>query len=580
MPAPQSLDAGLIGASILSSLDLPVIVIDRSRAVVSFNPTAAMFCSLTPSHVSRPLRDVQFFADVKGLEELCEHAIAGGSSSQREVRDGTGSWFILRIVPYAGSDRKIAGAVLTLTNVTAFRASLEQAVYEREYTKAILNTVTEPLVVLDQELRVQTANQAFYAMFQVSREQTRGLRLYDLGTPDWDIPRLQQLLREAHADRQSEVLETEHEFPAIGRRTVLLTARRLSGGGALGQTILLSIEDITERKHAALIPARLAAIVESSDDAIISKDVHGVIMSWNAGAERIFGYAEAEACGRSILFLIPPDRVDEERMILERIQRGERIEHYETVRRRKDGRLLQVSLTVSPIKDPAGRIIGASKIARDITERRRTEEQLRNSLKEKEVLLKEIHHRVKNNLQIVSGLLNLQADTIQDPNIRELFEESRNRIKAMGLIHETLYSSPNLAMIDMAAYIRSLTDQLRGLYGEGITIDIRVHKILFDVDTAIPCGLILNELISNAIKHAFPTGTGRILVELTEADAGVVLAVQDDGIGMPPGIDPATTESLGLRLVDTLVHQLDGHLQIGRGQGTRAAIRFVPPQRG
>jgi PAS domain S-box-containing protein len=326
---------------------------------------------------------------------VCAQVIADGAPFRREVRDGD-RWFLLRIAPYTRSDRQIGGTVLTLTNVTAFRASTEQAIYEREYTKAILNTVIGPLVVLDADLRVETANRAFYAMFQVSREETQGVPLYDLGNHDWDTPRLWTLLKETISDNSEfQTLEVEHDFPAIGRRTLLLDARRLSRGGDPGHMILLAFQDITERKEAEVAKVRLAAIVESSDDAIISKDLNGVITSWNHGAEQLFGYRDSEIIGKPITLLIPPDRHDEEAVILPRIRRGERIEHYETVRRRKDGSLLDISLSVSPIKDAEGRIIGASKIARDITRRKQIEAALHEA---KEALAKsheELEKRVK-----------------------------------------------------------------------------------------------------------------------------------------------------------------------------------------
>jgi PAS domain S-box-containing protein len=389
----DSISADLVG--ILDTVDLPIVAVGRDFTVARFNRVAAAVLGLTPSDIGRSPRDIQLLTEVIDLEERCAQVIADGAPFRREVRDGD-RWFLLRIAPYTRSDRQIWGTVLTFTNVTAFRASMEQAIYEREYTKAILNTVIEPLVVLDADLRVQTANRAFYAMFQVSREETQGVPLYDLGNQEWDTPRLWTLLKETISDNSGfQTLEVEHDFPAIGRRTVLLDARRLSREGNPGHMILLAFQDITERKEAEVAKVRLAAIVESSDDAIISKDLNGVITSWNHGAEQLFGYRDTEIIGKPITLLIPPDRHDEEAVILPRIRRGERIEHYETVRRRKDGGLLDISLSVSPIKDAEGRIIGASKIARDITRRKQIEAALREA---KEALTKsheELEKRVK-----------------------------------------------------------------------------------------------------------------------------------------------------------------------------------------
>jgi PAS domain S-box-containing protein len=237
------------GGDIINSVDIPIIAIGRDCAIRRFNAAGAKLLALTLADLGQPVLTISMLTNVKDLNERCRDAIGSGASSQCEVRDATnGSWFVLRIAPYMGSEQRIDGGVLTLQNVTAFRASLEQAVYEREYTKAIINAVIDPLVVLDDECRVLAANQAFYTKFQISRDQANGARLYDIGSRDWEISRLQRFLKESHADNQSDA-EFEHEFPAIGHRTVLLNARRLSQRSNLGQMSLLVIQDITERKQ-------------------------------------------------------------------------------------------------------------------------------------------------------------------------------------------------------------------------------------------------------------------------------------------------------------------------------------------
>ena len=193
-------------------------------------------------------------------------------------------------------------------------------------------------------------------------------------------------------------LEVAHAFPDVGLRTLCVDAHPLSLPGQSGRRILLTFQDITARKHAEGANARLAAIVESSDDAIVGKTIEGIITNWNSGAERIFGYAPGDVIGKPITVLIPSDRHDEEPGILERIKCGERVEHYDTVRQRKDGTLVDVSLSVSPIKDATGRVIGASKIARDITQRK-------DSQKRQEFLTQEIHHRTNNIFSVVQAVI-------------------------------------------------------------------------------------------------------------------------------------------------------------------------------
>ncbi len=194
--------------------------------------------------------------------------------------------------------------------------------------------------------------------------------------------------------------------------------------------------DISERKRADETAQRLASIVESSDDAIVSKNLDGVVMSWNRGAERLFGYAAKEIVGKPIAILIPAERHDEEPSILERIGRGERIDHYETIRRRKDGGLVDISLTVSPVRDAAGRIVGASKIARDITERRRAQEH-------EALLLREMSHRVKNAFAVANALVSLSARSAETPE--SMAEAIRGRLEALGFAHELTLRDPAAA---------------------------------------------------------------------------------------------------------------------------------------
>jgi two-component system, chemotaxis family, CheB/CheR fusion protein len=219
----------------------------------------------------------------------------------------------------------------------------------------------------------------------------------------------------------------------------------------------------------------------------------------------------------------------------------------------------------------------------DITESRRVEARIAAALREKEVLLREVYHRVKNNLQVVSSLLNLQAGSIQDPSVREPFQESQRRIQAMSLVHQKLYGAEDLARTHARTYIKNLIEDLARMYDtEGrIAFDIHADGEL-DIDTAMPCGLILTELVSNALKYAFPTGQrGNVSVTLRpEAEDRWILRVQDNGIGIPPEIDIAHSDSLGLNLVHDLASQLGGRVELDRSQGTTFTIHFIPAQLG
>lgn len=214
----------------------------------------------------------------------------------------------------------------------------------------------------------------------------------------------------------------------------------------------------------------------------------------------------------------------------------------------------------------------------DITERNNTENQLKTSLKDKDMLLREIHHRVKNNLQIISSLLNLQSRYITDGEALDVFSESQNRVRSMAIIHEKLYNSENMSEIDFGEYISDLTESLFYSYRVNpskVKLKENMEEIFFDVDTAIPCGLIINELLTNCLKHAFPGDTkGEICVELFKKDDKYVLNVKDDGIGFPDDIDFKNTESLGLQLVNNLVSQIEGTLELDNTNGSSFNIIF------
>ncbi len=236
----------LIG--ILDTIDVPIVVVAGDCTLTRANRAAMEAFSLTTADIGRRLNTIAALGDVKDIEKLCAQVVADYAPIRRDVRSGDRR-FLLRAAPYSTATGEAACAVLTFTNVTAFRASVEQAIYEREYTKAILNTVANPLVVLDAQLRVQSGNRVFYSTFGISREQAQSMALRDLGDADWRASGLWAALTAlVSGSHEFEPLEIEREFPAVGRRTLLFDARRVMGEGE-ATTVLLAAQDITERKR-------------------------------------------------------------------------------------------------------------------------------------------------------------------------------------------------------------------------------------------------------------------------------------------------------------------------------------------
>jgi two-component system, chemotaxis family, CheB/CheR fusion protein len=371
--------------NLLSSINIPILMLDGELRIRRFTVLAQQMFNLIPTDLGRPFSDIQPNISIPDLATSIQTTIETLTIVEREVQDRVGHWYSLRIRPYRTSDNRIDGVTIGLIDIDTLKQTATIVEAARDYANAIVETVRNPLLVLDADLRVIRANRSFYESFQLSPAQAEQKSIFELGDREWDLPSLRSLLSNVR-DRDTDVQDFEltQILPAQSQRILLLNARQIRDD-LQEQSILLSIEDITDRRH--------------------------------------------------------------------------------------------------------------------------TEIQIQNSLTEKEVLLREIHHRVKNNLQIVSSLLSLQSNRIDDDRVIAMLQDNQSRIRAIATIHEILYRSPNLADLNLAEYIQTLVNNLFDSYTIDPTkIGLRINVaagINIDVDRAVLCGLMINELATNALKHGF-----------------------------------------------------------------------------
>jgi PAS domain S-box-containing protein len=331
----------------------------------------------------------------------------------------------------------------------------------------------------------------------------------------------------------------------------------------------------------ASVPELARMALDAAPTGMLMVDEQGIIVLVNRHVESLFGYARAELVGQPVETLIPARFRAGHPGFRAAFARDPHTRPMGAGRDlfglRKDGHEVPIEIGLNPLELPEGSFVLSSVV--DISFRKEAERQTRAALREKEVLLKEVHHRIKNNLQVVSSLLNLQAAQSTDEQVRAMFEASQNRVRSIALMHELLYQVKDLAHIDFGGYLRALVDGLfRSLAREGITWSLTADDTLLSLDHATPCGLLVNELVTNALKHAFPAGhSGEIAIRLARTGELVELEISDDGVGLPADVDVNAGATLGLDLVFTIAGQLGADVEVRRAPGVGYRFRFPAP---
>lgn len=481
------------------------------------------------------------------------------------------------------NDEKV---VLTLAHDLSWRQKLEDDLLEsKEKYKKLTQSSPDPIFVVDFEGRIIYANDSVSKISNMPVEELKGKRWMDITPiPKEEVQNLYKLFLMALDGYEQKPLEIK--IPKNNDFIYLeIYAALLESYGKIYAVQVIG-HDITERKFAerSLMESeeKFRQMAENIEEVfyIIDKKMNKIVYI-SPAYEKVWGrtcqslYTNPKSWIDSIH---PEDKKDAVHTIFNQSEEVHTIGkgiNYRIIL--PNGDIRWIWSRAFPVKGISGEIYRIAGIAMDITERKLHEDQIKHALKEKDAILREVHHRVKNNMQIISSLLNLQLEHLHDKKDVELFKESQNRVKSMSLIHGNLYQSENLSEINFNDYTQDLLREL--CISHDIDPDIKLNTdledVILNIETSIPCGLIINELATNSMIHGFPEGMkGEIYVGLSSQDKILTLTVRDNGVGFPEGIDLDNVETMGMNLVKTLVGQLDGTIELNRENGTEIVVKF------
>ncbi|HWN81429.1 MAG TPA: PAS domain S-box protein, partial [Candidatus Udaeobacter sp.] len=593
----------------LASIGDGVITTDVEGRVTELNAVAESLTGWTRAEaIGQPLDRIFRIVNERSREPVENPAVralrAGtvvglANHTMLIAKDGSERSIDDSAAPIRDQDGQIAGCVLIFRDVAERRRTEKALARSEEDLRDFFENAAIALHWVGPDGIILRANQTELEMLGYEAEEYVGRHIAEFHA---DRPVIDDILTRLAAG------ETLRDFPARMRhkdgsiRNVLINSNVLFEDGAFIHTRCLT-RDVTNLKLASEARAQLSAIIESSDDAIVSKTLDGIIRSWNRGAQRIFGYTPDEVIGRSINMLIPPELQAEERTILERLRKGERIDHFETVRLTKHGRRLDISLTVSPIRDDTGQIVGASKVARDVTDRKRAEEELRENDRRKDEFLATLAHELRNPLAPIRNSLEIMKRAQGDAGLIQQARGTMDRQLALmeRLIEDLLDISRithnRLEMrnqpVELAAVVQQALEANRPLaesFAHEVTVDLPAEPIQLYGDP-VRLAQVFGNLLNNASKYT--PARGRIALSAERQGNEVVVSVKDNGIGISPEALPLVFDmfmqgdrtleransglGIGLTLVRQIVQMHLGQvhaISAGVGRGSEFQVRL------
>jgi PAS domain S-box-containing protein len=499
-----------------------------------------------------------------------------------EFDNGLNYWAEIVLLPVFSETKQIKGVSITVVDIGQRKKAELEIRKQNLFLETLLNTINSPIFYKDRNGVYIGCNKAFEEFFGFSKDQIIGKTAKDISPPE---------LAEMYHQSDIDLIETggSHNYESYVKslnggevRNVVIYKSALLNEEGTPNGVVGFMLDITEQKKMQdalrLSEERFRDMADTLPSLIYESDTNGNITYFNKVAFEYTGYDLKDyEKGIPLLQMFPENEklraIENAREAL----KGEPVGVEEFNLLRKDGAILPVLINTVPVVID-NKVVGRRGVVTDISSIKFAEEKIKSSLKEKEILLREIHHRVKNNLQVIISMLRLQTKNIADAKTIEVFREAQNRVNSMSLVHDKLYKADDFSRIDLVEYVNDLVASIKKSYfvnNNEISIRCNVDNFTLNIDSSIPLGLMINELLTNCLKYAFPSKKGEIVITIKKTNTNkILLSVKDNGVGIKENVDFENASSLGLRLVNMLVTQLNGDLRVTSDNGTEFIVIF------